>query len=71
MLRCEISAFRTIPHFPNIVDIRCEISAFRTTCIPHFPNIVDIRKMGYSSKGAYFTTKHVKRVHIRCRCTLY
>ena len=22
-------------------------------------------------KGVYFTTKHFKRVHIRCRCTFY
>jgi hypothetical protein len=28
-------------------------------------------KWGIVHKGVYFTTKHVKRVHIRCRCTFY
>ena len=32
---------------------------------------VDITKIGIVHKGVYFTTKHVKRVHIRCRCTFY
>ena len=51
--------------------------------MPHFPNtmyllykqIHCIRKIlgkwGIVHKGVYFTTKHVKRVHIRCRCTFF
>jgi hypothetical protein len=28
-------------------------------------------KWGIVHNGVYFATKHVKRVHIRCRCTFY
>jgi hypothetical protein len=45
----------------------CEINAFMNYA--HFPNILG--KWGIVHKVVYFTTKHVKRVHIRCRCTFY
>ena len=48
--------------------LRCEINAFMN----YAPFSVDIlEKWGIVNKGVYFTTKHIKRVHIRCRCTFY
>ena len=43
---------------------------------PHFPNTmyllyIVLGKWGIVHKGVYFTTNHIKRVHIRCRCTFY
>ena len=36
-----------------------------------YPQYIVLGKWGIVYKGVYFTTKHVKRVHIRCRCTCY
>jgi len=35
------------------------------------PSRYTVLKWGIVHKGVYFTTKHIKRVHIRCRCTFY
>ena len=63
MLRCEINAFMNYAaNFPNIYSIYL---------ISTLLDRVDIRKIDIVHKGVYFKTKHVKRVHIRCKCTFY
>ena len=58
--------------FSSILSIKCA----STTYMNPFDMLrceinVVLGKWGIVHKGVYFTTKHVKRIHICCRCTFY
>jgi len=56
------------PYMNPFDMLRCEINAFMNYA-PFYYRVDILGKWVIVHKGVYFTTKHVKRVHIRCRCT--